>query len=155
MSLEGFLMLSSGDEIGQVNDYSYKEQPDLAEDSRNLHRSPFNWENAAKRKAPATVQGSVWEGLRQMETIRKEHPCFDRDARVTTWDTCVLPVFAIRRTAGDRELVCLANFSGEQQTVCLPTLYSEYQDLFTKKKLNLQSVHLAPYQYRWCERITG
>ena len=41
MSLEGFTMLSSGDEIGQVNDYSYKENPDTAADSRYLHRSPF------------------------------------------------------------------------------------------------------------------
>jgi beta-galactosidase GanA len=88
-----------------------------------------------------------------METVRREHPCFGRDAKVTTWDTCALPVFAIRRTTSEHELVCLANFSEDAQTVCLPTLYAEYRDLFTGKKLNLQSVHMAPYQYRWCEKI--
>ena len=31
MSMEGFVMLSSGDEIGQVNDYDYKKNPDIAE----------------------------------------------------------------------------------------------------------------------------
>lgn len=41
MSLEGFVMLSSGDEISQVNDYRYKENPDTAADSRFLHRSLF------------------------------------------------------------------------------------------------------------------
>lgn len=50
MSMEGFVMLSSGDEIGQVNDYNYKKNPDTAADSRYLHRSPFQWENAEKRK---------------------------------------------------------------------------------------------------------
>ena len=43
-------MLSSGDEIGQVNDYNYKKNPDTAADSRYLHRSPFRWDNAEKRK---------------------------------------------------------------------------------------------------------
>ena len=60
-------MLSSGDEIGQVNDYNYKKNPDTAADSRYLHRSPFQWENAEKRKKPGTVQYAIWNGLKQME----------------------------------------------------------------------------------------
>ena len=59
MSMEGFVMLSSGDEIGQVNDYNYKKNPDTAADSRYLHRSPFQWENAEKRKKPGTVQYAI------------------------------------------------------------------------------------------------
>ena len=34
----GIPMLYSGDEIGQVNDYSYKDDPDKAADSRYIHR---------------------------------------------------------------------------------------------------------------------
>ena len=49
--LRGFPMLSCGDEIVQLNGWEYKEDPDRVEDSRNLHRSPFNWENAEKRKS--------------------------------------------------------------------------------------------------------
>ena len=152
MSLEGFMMLSSGDEIGQVNDYSYKENPDIAMDSRYLHRSPFRWENAGLRKKEGTVQNAIWEGLRHMEQIRLENPCFGREAHVTTWDTCRMPVFAIRRTTKEEELVCLANFSEEGQMACLPTLQAEYLDVFTGEKLNLQSVWMNPYQYRWCIR---
>lgn len=152
MSLRGFPMLSSGDEIGQVNDYRYKYNPDIAADSRYLHRSPFIWENAELRKKEGTVQNAVWEGLKQMEQIRREHPCFGKDAYVTTWDTCRNPVFAIRRTTSEEELVCLANFSEEGQQAVLPTLYGEYTDLFTADKLDLQSVWMGPYQYRWCIR---
>lgn len=152
MSLRGFPMLSSGDEIGQVNDYRYKDNPDIAADSRYLHRSPFIWENAELRKKEGTVQNAVWEGLKQMEQIRREHPCFGKDAYVTTWDTCRNPVFAIRRTTSEEELVCLANFSEEGQQAVLPTLYGEYTDLFTADKLDLQSVWMGPYQYRWCIR---
>ena len=154
MSLEGFMMLSSGDEIGQVNEYGYKKNPDIASDSRYLHRSPFKWENADLRKKEGTVQHAIWEGLRQMEQMRRELPCFGKDAYVTTWDTGRMPVFAIRRTTAEEELVCLANFSEEGQLACLPTLREEYVDIFTEEKLNLQSVWLAPYQYRWCIRTS-
>lgn len=152
MSLEGFMMLSSGDEIGQVNDYSYKKNPDIAADSRYLHRSPFNWENAEKRTQEGTVQHAVWEGLKKLERLRRENPCFGRDAAVTTWDTCRMPVFAIRRTTAAAELVCLANFSEEEQIACLPMLHAQYEDIFTGERVCLQYVSLAPYQYRWCAR---
>ena len=55
MSLEGFMMLSSGDEIGQVNEYGYKKNPDIASDSRYLHRSPFKWENAERKKVRCSM----------------------------------------------------------------------------------------------------
>lgn len=152
MSLEGFLMLSAGDEIGQVNDYCYKENPDIASDSRYLHRSPFNWENAALRAQEGTVQYGIWEGLKRLEKVRLENPCFGKDAYVTTWDAGRLPVFAIRRTTEKEELVCLSNFSEEGQTACLPTLEGEYRDHFTGEQVSLQNVFLAPYQYRWCAR---
>ena len=89
-----------------------------------------------------------------MEQMRRELPCFGKDAYVTTWDTGRMPVFAIRRTTAEEELVCLANFSEEGQLACLPTLREEYVDIFTEEKLNLQSVWLAPYQYRWCIRTS-
>lgn len=154
MSLEGFLMLSSGDEIGQVNDYSYKKNPDIAADSRYLHRSPFQWDNAERRTQKGTVQYEVWEGLKQLEKLRRENPCFGKDAYVTTWDTCSLPVFAIRRTTADEEMVCLANFSEDWQSVCLPTLNEKYEDLFTGEELYSQKFSMKPYQYIWCVRKT-
>lgn len=153
MSLEGFVMLSSGDEIGQLNDYSYRENPDLAADSRYLHRSPFNWENAKKRSEKGTVQQRIWDGLKRMERLRREEPCFGSEAYVTTWDTCSQPVFAIRRTIEDGELICLANFSEEEQWVHLPALMGEYLDLFTGEMMQPNHISMKPWQYRWCRKI--
>ena len=45
----GIPMLYSGDEIGQVNDYTYKENPLKREDSRYIHRGVFHWELEKKR----------------------------------------------------------------------------------------------------------
>lgn len=45
-----------------------------------------------------------------------------------------MAVFAIRRTAGNEELICLANFSKYGQNAWLNCLEGEYEDLFTGEK---------------------
>lgn len=67
MTLRGFPMIYSGDEIGQLNDNEYHSDPLRREDSRNLHRGKFDWNKAALRHEPGTVQQYIFEGLRQME----------------------------------------------------------------------------------------
>ena len=152
MSLQGFPMLSSGDEIGQVNDYSYLECPEKADDSRYLHRSMFRWENAAKRSEPGTVPYRIWSGLEKIECFRRGQKCFGPDACVTAWDTCAQEVFALRRTTEDEEMICLANFSERTCTAMLPCLTGEYVDLFTGETVSAAAVEMKPYQYRWCKK---
>ncbi len=116
--LRGFPMLSCGDEIVQLNGWEYKEDPDRVEDSRNLHRSPFNWENAEKRKKAGTLQKQMWDGLKGVREMRDD-PCFDPDAWVTTWDAHNDAVLAMVRHVEGRTVLGLFNFSSARQTVRL------------------------------------
>ena len=59
--LQGFPMLNCGDEIAQLNGWDYKNDPDRVEDSRNLHRSKFNWEDAKQRTRKGTLQNALWQ----------------------------------------------------------------------------------------------
>ena len=122
LCMGGFPMLSSGDEIGQRNGYEYRGDPALREDSRNLHRTAFNWDDAALRGKPGTVQQRIWDGLRQLEQLRAAQPCFGPDAWVTTWDTHSNHVLAIVRKTQNHLLVCLFNFSGQEQEVWLDAI---------------------------------
>ena len=56
MTLSGIPMLYSGDEIGELNDYSYKEDPARAADSRYVHRGKFHWDAAERRKEKGTPE---------------------------------------------------------------------------------------------------
>ena len=47
--------------------------------------------------------------MKQMEEFRREENCFGETAGISTWDTGNSSVFAIRRTAGREELICLAH----------------------------------------------
>ena len=150
MCMAGFPMLSSGDEIGQLNGYGYHDDPILREDSRNLHRTPFSWDNAARRTMPGTVQQRLWDGLRQLEKLRAGQPCFGPGAWVTTWDTHNNSVLAIVRRTGDETMACLFNFSGLAQTVWLDGLEGEFSDMITAETACCPSGTLGPYQYQLC-----
>lgn len=119
--LRGFPMLNCGDEIAQLNGWDYKEDPDRVEDSRNLHRSKFNWRAAQKRNEPGTLQNRLWEGMAELRRMRDD-PCFAPDAWVTTWDTHNQSVLAIVRKAGDAVLLGLFNFSQADQTAYLDSI---------------------------------
>ena len=152
MTMAGFPMLSSGDEIGQLNGYDYHDDPDRREDSRNLHRTRFNWDNAARRKEPGTVQQRIWDGLRRLENIRCGEPCFGPEAWVTTWDTANRQVLAlVRRTEGET-LVGLFNFSGDIQTIHMDALEGNFIDLFTGETGPCTHRQLGSYQYCLCRQ---
>ena len=150
MCMAGFPMLSCGDEIGQLNGYGYHDDPDLAEDSRNLHRTPFSWDNAALRKTPGTVQQRIWDGLRKLEQLRGSESCFAPGAEVTTWDTHNDHVLALVRRRGDGTLVCLFNFDCGHQEVWLDGMEGTFTDLITGEEALCSHRALAPYQYAVC-----
>jgi amylosucrase len=112
--LRGFPMLSCGDEIAQLNGWDYKEDPDRVEDSRNLHRSRFDWSKAALRAQLGTLQNRLWDGMAELRSMRDD-PCFAPDAWVSTWDAHNDGVLALVRKSHGETLVGLFNFTGQAQ----------------------------------------
>ena len=107
--LQGFPMLNCGDEIGQLNGWAYHDDPERAEDSRNLHRTAFDWEKAALRNVEGTLQHEIWQGLRGLRSLRG-HDCFAPEARVYTQDSGSGAVLCVVREARGKRLVGLFNF---------------------------------------------
>ncbi len=152
MAMAGFPMLSSGDEIGQLNDYGYRDDPARREDSRNVHRSAFDWANAAKRTEPGTVQQRIWDGLRALERIRAQEPCFGPEAWVTTWDTHNDHVLALIHVTGGEPLVGLFNFTGERQQVWLDAMEGQFTDLLSGRTGPVSGQLLEPYEYAYWKK---
>lgn len=113
LSQSGIPVVYSGDEVGQLNDWDYRRDPDKREDSRYIHRGNFRWDLAELRTDPETRQGKLFQGLRRMERIRAGEPCFDAAADVWVEDSGDSRVLTLCRRLGEREMVCLFNFSGE------------------------------------------
>ena len=68
----GMPVLYSGDEIGQLNDYTYHDDPVKCEDSRYIHRGNFNWDEAALRNDETTRQGKLFQTIKKLENIRPQ-----------------------------------------------------------------------------------
>ena len=113
LSQSGIPVIYSGDEVGQLNDWSYHDDPHKREDSRYLHRGNFRWDLAERRTDPETYQGKLFQGLRRLEELRGAEPCFDAGAESWVEESGSAHVLALCRRQGDRELLCLFNFSGE------------------------------------------
>ena len=146
LTQSGIPVLYSGDEIAQLNDYSYHDDPDKREDSRYHHRGRFDWALAEKRKDPKTIQGRTFAMLRQLEQIRAREPIFRADAAFYGFDTGSDHVLGVIREREGQRLTALFNFSEEPQTLRLGL---NATDLLTGKPLDLEQLELPDYGFLW------
>jgi amylosucrase len=147
LTQSGVPMLYSGDEIGQLNDYSYHQDPDKAEDSRFLHRGVFSWEKAARRSDPNTVEGALFQSLRQLEQLRRDHPAFGYNARVETVDGGDQSLLCLLRQGEGETILALFNFNDQPRTANLVP-GRVWEDLLTGEP-HSDSIPLEPYGFRF------
>lgn len=153
ISYSGIPLLYSGDEIGQINDWSYKNDRRIAGDSRWLHRGKMDWEAAGKRHDLGTVQGVLYSGIRRMIQIRKSHACFRSDIPSTPVDLDNQAVFGFHK---ENQMMVIANFSEHEQWIDTNRfnwfgLPAELTDLLTGRPVRSYNDHilLGPYEYLW------
>ena len=146
----GIPMLYSGDEIGQLNDYSYQQDPDRAADSRYVHRGKLPWDRAAQRTDAATPAGRIFAGLEQMEQLRHAHSAFEASADAATLDTGDNAVLGMLRTDGTETLVGLFNFAPSPKEVPLPE--GSYTDLLAGGS-HTGTAHLPAYGALWLQKV--
>lgn len=144
----GIPVLYSGDEIGQLNDYTYKQHPDKWADSRYLHRGNFQWKMIEEKNETAEC---IFKSLRQMEKIRAEYDIFGCNAQVSTLDTGNQHILGIIRCLEGHELRAYFNFSEYEQDIFTMNLENgnEYIDFFTNKNMNELGNKMPAYGYRW------
>ena len=140
-------MIYSGDEVGQVNDYSYKDDPEKRLDSRYIHRGTFQWNLVKNIGRPGTVQEQLFTALRRLETLRAEHEAFGTHAKAVTCESGDDGVLILKRTGGKETLVGIYNFSRERKE----TVWTEGgTDLLTGEKIGSEGkVWLRPHDFVW------
>ena len=147
----GIPMLYSGDEIGQVNDYTYKKDPDKVADSRYIHRGKFNWDLVDNIKDKTSVQGRIFNGLEKLEKIRRTEAVFNSDAEVYTKDYSDTSILWIVRKAEGEELHAVFNFSDEGKTIWMPEK-AVYTNLMTGVTEEVETVELSGWDFVWMKR---
>ncbi len=151
LTQSGIPMLYSGDEIGQLNDYSYKEDEDKKADSRYIHRGKFQWYLARNRKEKGTSQEQIFSGLSKLEEIRRSRDVFRSDAAVYTYDVKDDSILCILRENEEERFIGIFNFSDEAGTAWMEEP-GVFQNLITGEELELVNVIVPGHDFVWASR---
>ncbi len=144
----GIPVLYSGDEIGQLNDYSYHDDPHKAADSRYLHRGKLNWHKVARRNNLLMPEGKLFTGITRLKKIRERYQVFDGMADTWIIETYNDHILGIGRYYKGEKLLALFNFSEHEQIAHISE-DEEYIDLQSNQKIDAHNVKIDGHGYLW------
>lgn len=148
----GIPVLYSGDEIAQVNDYTYKEDPAKADDSRYIHRGVMDWERAAKKSDLTTVEGRMFSRLKRLEEIRKSEKAFVSYADTWTVETWEKGVLCIGRYYDGEKILGLFNFSEYDKIAWINETDGDYTDIISGRIMKASGVNVPAYGFYYLKK---
>ncbi len=154
LSIGGIPLIYLGDEVGTLNDYSYRENPAKMDDSRWVHRPKADTSLYQRRKDEKAIPGRIYHGLKRLIHLRKNFsPIGGEPPRFI--DAGNPHVFGYVRRNGTQNLLILNNFSEDPQIIAPNTLRllgirSDFEDLVSENLYTSEAeLVLAPFQYLW------
>ncbi|MEJ7807343.1 MAG: amylosucrase, partial [Telluria sp.] len=117
LSFGALPVLYMGDELGMVNDHSYRDDARRAHDTRWVQRAPFDAQRFAERGDASTVTGALYRRLRELIAVRRRLAALAADAPRSVLAGGPPALLALARGA---RFLSLSNFSGEPLAVSLP-----------------------------------
>ncbi|MBC7292315.1 MAG: amylosucrase, partial [Actinotalea sp.] len=121
LSTGGLPLLYLGDEVGQLNDYTYRDDPATAGDSRWVNRPRYPADRYAEREDPTTDAGRIFAGLRHLLEVRRATPELAGNTLIA-FDAKNPHLVAYQRPGRDEDgrgtlVLCVANVSDHVQVV--------------------------------------
>lgn len=161
LAFGGIPALYMGDEIGLLNDDSYRKRPDLADDNRWLHRPAMDWKLAEQRQDQQTIAGRIFSGLSDLIAARRRTAALHAQAAAQAIWTGDDRVFGLIRASPRGRMLVVANFSEQPAAVSAQRLYELgfagplVNRLDDRPVDGWAGLSLAPYQTLWLERASN
>lgn len=150
LSIGGLPLLYLGDELGLLNDYSYRQDAGKQHDARWVNRVRCTDADLAAANAPTSNSGLIYQQLHQLLQLRARLPVLGEGG------TRILPVanphiFSYERydkVNPAQRLLSVCNFSEQpQQYAALPA--GQWHDELANRQAVAGVLTLAPYQVMW------
>jgi glycosidase len=151
LTIGGIPLIYLNDEIGRLNDYSYREDPAKANDSRWVHRPAVDWDVMVLRHDENTIQGRIYQNLKNLIELRKSHPVFSGGG-MQVLKTDNRHVIGFMRVHNSQRVLIFGNFGEQEVTIQANTLrlyglsYA-FEDLISGVDMELEDLRLSPYQF--------
>jgi amylosucrase len=155
LSTGGIPLIYLGDEVAQLNDYSYLSDPATAGDSRWVHRPPHPDDRYAERDDPSTPAGQVFARLGALIRARVATPEFAGNELIgfDAHHPTVLGYQRPGRDAASPRILVLANVGDDPADVDALTFSgfaaSADEIVSGRPKLVGAGVTLAPHECLW------
>ena len=151
----GIPVIYAGDEIGQLNDYSYKKDEGRADDARNVQRGCFDWNAVKKLSDKYSVEARIFYWLGQLEKIRDTEPAFSQNAFCWTLDTWEEGLLCMVRSFEGVKVLAVFNFTEHDKTAWINETDGMYQDMLSGKKREAKGIDIPAYGFYILKRING
>lgn len=152
LSTGGVPLLYLGDEVAQLNDYSYAEDPDRRGDSRWVHRGNRPRDQYARRDDPAAPAGRVFHRLKKLISVRQSTPEFAGNA-LAPFRTPHTGVVGYQRIGDGSVVLALANVSDAEihiDPLTLSGFERSARDLILGADVDLdEGIVLRPLGFSW------
>tara|TARA_R110002049_G_scaffold108853_13_gene257426 strand:+ start:1029 stop:2987 length:1959 start_codon:yes stop_codon:yes gene_type:complete len=164
MSFGGIPLLYYGDELGTLNNESFKLDIAKANDSRWLNRPSYDWSRVAQRSQHGSVEQRIFDGIKRMIAVRKSLPAFAdfNNRELIAVSNEHLFVFTRHNPVGAREhVLVVTNFDDQPRNLDLDDLGNRdnfgtgrLQDAISGQTPGRcgESIVIPPYGHYW---LTG
>lgn len=126
-SFGGIPLIYMGDELATLNDYSYRDLPELAHDSRWVHRPKMDWHLAQFRHSDDSASGQVFRGTKHILARRKVTEAIHAGHPVKIVDPGQNGIFAFVRRAPTGAMLGLFNMT--ENWLHLPESFARAQGI--------------------------
>lgn len=149
LTVIGIPLVYLGDELGQLNDDGYLDDPTLAHDNRWAHRPFYPWETLAHAEDGTGAPGRLLHGLRHLVHTRRGIEALGGESHPEIVETPDRSVIAFTRVVEGQEMLGVFNFSENGARHGLDT--TGWREV---AGAGLSDDGLAPYGYGWLIRST-
>lgn len=154
VSSGGIPLVYLGDEVGMLNDYRYRQNPQQAGDSRWVHRPRRDESMYQLALEEGNVHYRIRQGFQRMLDVRRSTPAF-AGVDLVVFHTHNRHVLAYLRGSGAQRVLVLANFSEHEQTIGADVFGAgpaRTTDLLSGQALAIgQGLQLPAYGQRWLQ----
>ena len=151
----GIPLIYMGDELAVLNDYSYRDQPDHAHDSRWINRPAMDWHSAKFRHSDEGAAGQVFRGTKDILHRRAATPALHAAHPVRVVDTGQSGLFGFTRQAPTGTLLGLFNLTEHwlnlPESVARSHGITQMYDALSDARVtaHLGQIALPPYARVW------
>ncbi|MCR5213747.1 MAG: amylosucrase [Eubacterium sp.] len=144
----GIPMIYAGDEIGTINDYSYKSDQKKSSDARYVQRGPMNWKDVQTVRRAGSIQNLIYDAMLKLIEIKKTHRAFSNYADTWTMDTWDAGTLAMGRYYDGEKIIAIFNYTESDRTAWINEDDGDYVELFTNHVMKAVGVDVPAYSFK-------